>query len=146
MKKLLVDTNIVIDLLAHREPFYRDAAKLFSLGDKNKVQLSVSALTFANTNYILTREKSAIRARDILRKFKIITTVLSCDDKVIELSLNDNEFKDFEDAIQYYSAIANDQEIIITRNLKDFKKSTIPVMTAEEYIKTYNDDVFSNIK
>jgi hypothetical protein len=61
---------------------------------------------------------------------------LSIDDKIVDLALNDRGFGDFEDAIQYYLAIENSQEIIITRNLKDFKISKIPVMTASEFIKT----------
>lgn len=136
MKKLFIDTNIVIDLLAYREPFYEDAAKLFSLADKNKVKLSVSSLTFSDTNYILQKTNSASNAKEILRKFKILTIVLSLDDKIIDLALNDNGFSDFKDAIQYYSAIENNQDIIITRNLRDFKTSKLPVMTSSEFIKT----------
>jgi predicted nucleic acid-binding protein len=136
MKKLFIDTNIVIDLLANREPFYEDAAKLFSLADKNKLKLSVSSLTFANTNYILQKSNSALIAKEILRKFKILTIVLSVEDKIIDLALNDNGFVDFEDAIQYYTAIENNQDAIITRNLRDFKTSRLPVMTASEFIKT----------
>ena len=136
MKKLFIDTNIVIDLLANREPFYEDSAKLFSLADKNKIKLSVSSLTFSNANYILQKTNSAAIAKEILRKFKILTIVLSLDDKIIDLALNDNGFRDFEDATQYYSAIENNQDIIITRNLRDFKTSKLPVMTASEFIKT----------
>ena len=136
MRKLFIDTNIVIDLLAEREPFYEDAAKLFSLSDKKMIKLSVSSLTFANTNYLLQKTNSASTTKEILRKFKILTLVLSIDDKIIDLALNDSGFGDFEDAIQYYSAIENSQEILITRNLKDFKTSKIPVMTASEFIKT----------
>lgn len=137
MKQLLIDTNIIIDLLARREPFYEDAAKLFSLADKNMVRLSVSSLSFANTNYLLQKTYSSVVAKEILRKFKILTIVLSLDDKIIDLSLNDSGFSDFEDAIQYYSAIENSQDIIITRNLRDFKSSKIPVMTAGEFIKSF---------
>ena len=107
MRKLFIDTNIVIDLLAERDPFYEDAAKLFSLSDKNKVKLSVSSLTFANTNYLLQKTNSASTAKEILRKFKILTAVLSLNDKIIDLALNDNGFGDFEDAIQYYTALEN---------------------------------------
>ena len=135
MKRLFLDTNIIIDLLAKREPFYEDAAKLFSLADKNKIKLSLSTLTFANTNYILQKTNSVSTTREILRKFKILISILTIDDKIIDLALNDNEFVDFEDAIQYYSAIENNQEIIITRNLKDFTSSKLPVMTASEFIK-----------
>lgn len=135
MKKIFIDTNIVIDLLGKRAPFYDSAAKLFSLADKGEVKLYVSALTFANTNYILSKIKNATLAREILLKFKILVTVAELTDKIIELSLTDKSFSDFEDGLQYYSALKNDVDIIITRNLKDFKKSKLPIMTAEAYLE-----------
>jgi predicted nucleic acid-binding protein len=136
MKKLLVDTNIVLDLLAKREPFYSDSAKLFSLADKKLVKLTVSSLTIANTHYTLMKVKNAAESKSILRRLKLIVNVLSLDDKIISMALNDTDFEDFEDGIQYFSAIENSVDIIITRNLKDFKKSIIPVMTSSQYIQT----------
>lgn len=134
MIKLLIDTNIVIDLLAQREPFYKSAAQLFSLADKQKIVLSISALSFANTNYILSRLKSIQETREILRRFRILTKVLPLNDKIIDLALNDSKFKDFEDGLQYYTAIENEQDVIITRDLRDFKESKISVMTADEFL------------
>lgn len=134
MSKLLIDTNIVIDLLAKREVFYNSAAQLFSLADKQKLELSISALTFANTNYVLSRLKSTQVAREILRRFRVLVKVLPLNDKIIDLALNDSNFKDFEDGLQYYTAIVNEQDVIVTRDLKDFKASKIPVMTADEYL------------
>jgi len=136
MTKLFIDTNIVIDLIAKRGAFYQSAADLFSIADLGEVKLSVSSLTFANTNYILSRQKSKIQAKEILRKFKILVRVLKLDDKVVELALNDSDFSDFEDALQYFTALENKQDIIITRNLKDFKNAKLPVMTAEEYLNS----------
>ena len=134
MSRLLIDTNIVIDLLSKREKFYDEAADLFSRADKKELTLAISSLTFANTNYILTKLKSAKEAREILRKFKVLVEVLSLDDKITELALSDDNFPDFEDGLQYYSAIKNRIEIIITRNKKDFKNSKIPVLTAKEFL------------
>ena len=134
MSKVLIDTNIVIDLLAKREPFYNSAAQLFSMADKQKLELSISSLTFANTNYILSRLKSTQEAREILRRFRVLVKVLPLNDKIIDLALNDSNFKDFEDGLQYYTSIENEQDVIITRDLKDFKESRIPAMTAEEYL------------
>ena len=133
MDKLLVDTNIVIDLLSRREEFYVEAQQLFSLSDYNKVKLFVSSLTIANTHYLLSREKTGAEARKILLKFKILAKVLPLTDKILELALV-SDFTDFEDAIQYQTALDNDLEIIITRNKKDFKNSIIPVLTAKEYL------------
>ena len=135
--RILVDTNIVIDLLANRKEFVLEAQQLFTLADKKKVKLYVSSLTFANTHYILSQGLKIENTRKILRKFKVLIEVLPMDDKIIDLSL-DSDFKDYEDAIQYHTALENNIEIIITRNLKDFKQSTIPVLSAREYLKSRN--------
>lgn len=134
MSRLLIDTNTVIDLLSKRENFYDEAADLFSRADRKELNLVISSLTFANTNYILTKLKSAKEAREILRKFKVLVEVLSLDDKITELALSDDDLPDFEDGLQYYSAIENQIDIIITRNKKDFKNSKIPVLSAKEYL------------
>ena len=134
MSRLLIDTNIVIDLLSKRENFYDEAADLFSRADKKELELTISSLTFANTNYILTKLKSSKEAREILRKFKVLVEILSLDDKITELALSDGNFPDFEDGLQYYSAIENQVDVIITRNKKDFKNSKIPVLTAKEFL------------
>ena len=135
MKSIFIDTNIVLDLLAHRMPYYSEAAKLFSLADKGKVRLSISALCLADIHYTLSKQIPESEVRRILRKFKVLVNVLPMDDKITDLALN-SEFRDFEDAIQYYTAIENDQDLIITRNQPDFKESKIPVMTAGEFIKS----------
>ena len=109
---------------------------LFTLADKQKLTLCVSSLSFANVNYILLQSKKAEEAKQILRKLKLIVDVLSLDEKIVGLALNDNEFRDFEDALQYYSAIESSAEIIITRNLKDFQKVKLPVMSAAQYLKS----------
>lgn len=134
MDSLLVDTNIVLDLLMARADFYVPASRLFTLADQKKIQLSVSSLTFANTHYLLARQYSADKARELLRTFKVLVTTLPMDDKIMDLALN-SKFTDFEDAIQYYTALENGVDIIITRNLKDFKLAEIPVMTAADYLE-----------
>lgn len=138
MRKLFVDTNIVIDLLAKREPFYLEAAVLFSLADKKQVSLATSSLTIVNTSYLLIKQLGSNSAKAILRKLRLILTVLPLDDKVIDLALNDETFTDFEDALQYFSALENHQEVIITRNLKDFKHSALPTMTAKQFIEVFS--------
>ena len=134
MEKLLVDTNIVIDLLSKREKFFQEAQELFTLADNNEVVLFVSALTFANTHYLLAKYQKLDEARKTLMKFKVLVNVAALDDKIVELALV-SDFKDFEDAIQYHTALENEVDIIITRNKKDFKNSKLPVMTAKEYLK-----------
>lgn len=133
MKNLLIDTNIIVDLLSKRKNFYQEAQELFTLADEQDVKLYISSLTFANTHYLLSRELNSDKARKILIKFKLLVHILPLDDKLLELALS-SDFNDFEDAIQYYTALENNLNIIITRNKKDFKTSKLPVLTAKEYL------------
>ncbi|MEX2350634.1 MAG: PIN domain-containing protein [Flavobacteriaceae bacterium] len=135
MAHLFIDTNIVLDLLSKREKFYRDAQDLFTLADNNNETLYISTLTFANTYYLLSKHHKPQEAKNILLKFKLLVTILSVNDKILELALI-SDFKDFEDAIQYFTALENKTEFIITRNKKDFKHTQLPVMTAKEYLKS----------
>ncbi len=137
MKKLFVDTNIVIDLLSRREPFYEEAALLFSLADRKQIELAVSSLTIANTSYVLLKQMDSSKAKSILRKLSLILKILQLDDKIIGLALNDETFTDFEDGLQYFTAIENGQDLIITRNLKDFENSKLPTMTAKQFIESF---------
>lgn len=132
-RRLFLDTNVILDLLGEREPYYDSIAKLATLGDKNVLTLVVSPISFATINYFLSKFDSAQIAKEKLRKFKIICEVCKIDEHIIEKGLN-SSFADFEDALQYFSAVDANCEIIITRNHKDFKQSLLPVMTAAEYL------------
>ncbi len=134
MDKVFVDSDIVLDLLSARQPHYKYAAELFSLADENSIKLYVSSLTFANVNYILSKQLSAGQAKKMLLKFKTLINVLSVNDKIIELALS-SDFHNFEEAIQYNTAIENGITTLLTRNLKDFKKAEIAILTAQQYLK-----------
>ncbi len=140
MKKLFIDTNIVIDLLSRREPYYKESATLFSLADRKKIEISVSSLTIANTSYVLLRQLKAKKVKEVLRKLRLVVNVLPLDNKIIGLALNDETFTDFEDGLQYFTAIENEQEMIITRNLKDYKTSQLPIMTARQFLETMKEN------
>lgn len=133
--RLFLDTNIILDLLGERDPFYESSAKLASLADKGMLTLVVSPISFATVNYFLTKFETFQIAQEKLRKFKILCEICKLDGHIIEKGLN-SSFKDFKDALQYFSALDSGCEIIITRNGKDFKKSLIPIMTADEYLKS----------
>ena len=133
MDKLFFDTNVMLDLLGERLPFYESVAKIATLADKGQVTIVVSALSYATVNYFLTKFENQEIAKSKLRKFKIISEICSLDELIIEKGLNSN-FTDFEDSLQYFSAVTAECDILITRNGKDFKKSQIPVMTANEYL------------
>jgi len=134
MKKILIDTNIIIDLLAKREKHFVNSQQIFSLADKNKIQLIISTLSIANTHYVLYDVMKIKNSRSIIGKFKVLVKPYSLTDKIVELALNDNTFKDFEDGIQYYTALESNCKAIVTRNVKDFKNSRIPVLQPKEYL------------
>ena len=134
MKKVLIDTNIIIDLLAKRKAFYKESEQIFSLADNQKIKLYISTLSIANAHYILSDIMKVNEARDILSKFKVLVNSVSLSDKIIDLALSDGKFKDFEDGIQYYSALDSKCDLIVTRNVKDFKASMIPVLKPKEYL------------
>ena len=136
MKRIFVDSDIILDMLAKREPFYQYAAELFSLADEGKMDAFVSPLIFSNLYYILRKLNGRSNAIKSLHKLKVLVTVLPLDEKIIELALV-AEFNDFEDAIQYYTAKENGIRHLITRNKKDYKKTDINIYTAEEYLSIY---------
>ncbi len=133
--RLFIDTNIMLDLLGERLPYYDSIAKIATLADRGEVSIVVSALSYSTVAYLLSKYKSTEKVKDKLRKFKIISEISDLDEKTIEKGLNSN-FSDFEDSLQYFCALKSDCNVILTRNQKDFKESNIPVMSANEYLKS----------
>ena len=133
MKKIFLDTNIILDFLGEREGFYEASAKIMTLADKKQIQVYTSPSSISNVFYVLTRYENSKIALEKIRKFKLLCSMSVMDDEVVEKAIN-SDFKDFEDAMQYFSALASNCNIIITRNEKDFKNAMIPVMNAESYL------------
>jgi predicted nucleic acid-binding protein len=135
MNKIFLDTNIVLDLLGEREPFYKPTAKLFTLADKHLIKLFVSGLSFVNIHYILSKSYGTINTQIKLRQLKALVEVVALDDFIISQSLN-TTMQDFEDATQYFCALQADCSVLLTRNAKDFRNSQIPIMNVDEYLQT----------
>jgi|Laugresp1bdmlbsn_1035097.scaffolds.fasta_scaffold00393_6 predicted nucleic acid-binding protein len=136
MKKLFIDTNVLIDFLDKRKPFFNDIAKISTLVEDNQFKLVASSISFVNAFYVLRKKNENKLVIESLKRFRVICEVSSIDDLVIDKSLF-SDFNDFEDAVQYYSAIHAKCDILITRNEKDFKNSKIPVMTPNEFLVSY---------
>jgi len=133
MTKVFVDTDVCIDLLSGRKPFNKTAEILFTLADIKKVKIYVSSLSFSNIDYVLRSQYSSTHSRQLIGKFKTIVYVLPVDSKTIDLAIA-SDFNDFEDAIQHSCAIENNLKTIITRNIKDYKRASITVLTPETFI------------
>lgn len=140
MIKLYLDTNILLDFLGERHPFYDAVAKLVTLADKGKVALTASPLSFATTYYLLSKYETPSIAREKLQKFKILCGVSNLNEQHIEKALS-SSFSDFEDAIQYFCALESNSQIIITRNPKDYKNASLPIMSAEEYLNSIQKSI-----
>lgn len=130
---LFLDTNVMLDLLGEREPFYEPIAKLATLVDTGFIAFAVSALSYATANYFLAKFESRKIAKDKLRKFTVLSSVIGVDEAVINKGLH-SDFDDFEDALQYFCALKGNCQVLITRNAKDFKASDLPLMSAAEYL------------
>ena len=135
MQRIFLDTNIVIGLLGEREPFYDSVAKIMTLADNKKIKVFTFPITIATTHYILTKFDGSKVALEKIRKFKLLCDISIVNSEVIDKAIS-SDFKDFEDAMQYFSAIATNCELIITRNEKDFKNALIPILNCESYLQT----------
>lgn len=131
--RIFVDTNVMLDLLGERIPYYDSIARIASLADRGAVSLVVSALSYATVYYLLSKYESSETTKEKLRRFKVISEVSSLDEITIEKGLN-SDFSDFEDSLQYYCALKSNCSIILSRNQKDFSSSEIPVLSADEYL------------
>lgn len=133
MMKVSLDTNIVIDLLDKREPFYIDAVKLFTLAYQKKITLFVSPMTYATASYLL-RKHGKEGMRKLLNNFRQLSQITTADERVVDAALA-SSFDDYEDALQYYSALTRNVDVIVTRNKKDFTSVSIPVLSPAELLK-----------
>ncbi|MBX9851585.1 MAG: PIN domain-containing protein [Cytophagaceae bacterium] len=135
MKSFFLDTNILLDLLADRKPFSDQAAIIFESQEQNKINLYVSAISFNNLYYIITKIEGHKTAVKLLKELSDLVTIIPLEQSIIQNSL-ESSFTDFEDAIQYHSALKTKNiKGIITRNTKDFKKTELPILTPELAIK-----------
>jgi len=134
MEKIFVDSDIILDVLLKRSPFYHDAVRLLGLVEKGLVIGCTSALIIANCYYIICTNIDEKTARDAIGRLCLLLTVLPLTDKTIGNSLA-SEFPDFEDGLQYYIALKHDCKAIITRNQKDYVKAKINVFLPGEFLK-----------
>lgn len=131
---IFVDTNIILDWLGKREPFFTYAEGIFLKAENKEIEVLISTMSYIFTEYILRKQLGKEQARQALTGIRAISSVCTSGDKEIDLALISG-MKDFEDSFQYYTALNNSASVIITRNPKDFEGSQIPIMSAEEYIK-----------
>lgn len=133
MIRVFFDTNIMIDVIGRREHFCKPSLQIMSLADRGLIRIYVSAMSYATASFILGRYNKGIDILQEFSKFMKITTATPVDAATIEQSIQ-SEFKDFEDAMQYFSARNEEIDYLITRNKRDFSASTIPVLEPQEFV------------
>lgn len=135
---ILIDTNIIIDFLMNREPFAADANHIIEICTDKKVTGIIAAHTISNLFYILRRQYNTAERKEILKQICTIFDISSIDKVKIISALDNNDFSDFEDCLQYECAKETAAECIITRNTTDFKQTDIPVVFPDVFLAKYN--------
>jgi len=134
MMRAYIDTNILIDLVFSRQEFLPDAQRVFAIGYAGEAQLVVSALSFVNAVYLGRKYKFPMN--DVLSKLRMIADFVDVADlsgqNVVDMLTSG--WRDYEDATQYRSAVDEQADCIVTRNKKDFKTSTLPVLSPVEFL------------
>ena len=137
MDKVLIDTDVILDFFFDRQPFAEYSAQVIGLCETRQITGFVTPVIYSNVYYILRQTARHNKVIENLKQLLMITEVLIMDKEVISNALNSG-FKDFEDSLQNFAAIKNGEiDAILTRNLKDYTKSEIGVLTPESYIKSF---------
>jgi len=133
---ILIDSDIILDYFLDRQPFSENSSKILALCESGKLNGFVTGVAIANIYYLLRKEH---KSKSILQGIKVLLVFLDVIkiDKAIILKAIDSKFSDFEDAMQNFAADANGSiNAIITRNIKDYKKSKLSVLTPTMFLET----------
>lgn len=137
MEKILIDADVILDFFFDRKPFSEDSAKILNRCENGEIKGFVTAIMLSNIHYLLRKTATNAKVVEKLKMLLKIIDVTITDKKAVEDALN-SDFKDFEDALQNFSAQnTNEIKMIITRNIKDYKTSKLSVMNPETYLKTF---------
>jgi len=132
--KVLIDTNVILDVLLKQEPFYKDSFVIFQLADNGNIKGILAAISLTNVFFLLRKaRKNADEVYQIMDNLTSLFSIAPINEKSISNALS-LRWKDFEDAVQYMTAKESNVDYIITRNEIDFKNSDIPYMTPTDFI------------
>ena len=134
MPRVFVDCDVILDLLLARQPYFPATTRLFMLFQERQLEGCVSPLVFSNLFYVLRKATSASQAVEALKKLRQLTRTLPVDDEIVGRALS-SSFTDFEDGIQYFTALTHGLDALVTRNKRDYKAAELPVFNAEECVR-----------
>lgn len=137
---VFLDTNVVIDFYDQRGEFYYPAAIIFDLAYKGKIKIFVSATTFVNAFFILRKSYTSSELYQSMRNLAALCEITEVDENIINKCLEE-ERKDFEDSVQYESSKIHQADIVITRNIKDFKDFASNIKTPNEFLDYISENI-----
>jgi predicted nucleic acid-binding protein len=132
--KVLLDTNVILDFALERHPWFADSEQIIYFAEQKQIIGYVSASTISDLYYIIRKSKSKELALEFLLNLSIFCQIAAVDSSVISMVLN-AKFKDFEDAIQYSTAMMNSLDVIVTRNPQDFPVAIPKILTPSQLIE-----------
>ena len=135
MKSIFIDSDVLLDIILERRPFYDWALGVLLLIDEGRYIGCTSVHALLNVHYLAKRYSGEKSARASIKLLATKLSVVTEDVSIVNEAIVSG-FSDFEDAVQYYTAVSADADVIITRNIKDYKQSVLPVLTAEQFLKT----------
>jgi len=135
MDKVLIDTDVILDFFFDRKPFAKYSTEILNLCEENRLDGYTTPVIISNVYYLLRKTAKHNIIVEKIKQLLSIIEIIAMDKNAVLNALN-SEFKDFEDALQNFSAIENGEiKVILTRNIKDFKKSELAILTPETYLK-----------
>ena len=138
--KLLIDTNVVLDVLLRREPFFRTAAEVLNLTQRDEVREYVSASAITDIYYIANKQmKDCDAVRDLLKRLLMIVSVAAVSEREIQNALN-LAWGDFEDSVQYSVALLNEMDGIVTRNPSDYQEANMRIWLPEQALELFANE------
>lgn len=137
MKKVFIDTNIFLDILFRREQFVDDALSIFDMAVDGQIVLLISDLSIANIKYITRKEISIEKFYNLIQTFRPIFTIVPLGAEVIDKAIS-LRASDFEDALQYFSAVQAEADCLVTRNIKDYGFANMEVLDSKTFVVKYH--------
>ena len=134
--KVLIDTNVILDVLCNRADFVAASSKVWKLCEINKIEGCISALSVPNIVYILRKELTPEKTQQLIQQITMIFNVTDLKSADL-IKAAEMYSSDYEDAVQMCQAKRIKADLIITRNIKDFKDSKIPVLRPDEFLERY---------
>ena len=131
--KILIDTNIIVDVALERQAYLEESEQVLFLVEQGRFEGYVSASTFSDLYYIIRKQKGRNWTMNFLQRLITYCQIATVNDEAVRMALSAN-FKDFEDAIQYGTAMVNQLDVIVTRNTQDFPVETPRIVTPSEFI------------